>query len=232
VGEDGNLQLVLSQIRNLYLIQSENMLPDEAHAFRTSSSILSSSSIHSSRSIHSNQVQDLDLNQGRLESIQRTSAARGRSLLQELIDRIGTGGEAVDLASIHLELGDWHQWNGKTHSAQQEYSRVIQILEDAGDTRLLEQWLGSPVELPDNGAFWQPHRMAQDARRVVLLAEYDVSAQGQARKIQVRAANPEDEAFTSRLRRKLSTTRFRPRFATGESEAVERVSRQYELIVD
>ncbi|MEE8495813.1 MAG: tetratricopeptide repeat protein, partial [Xanthomonadales bacterium] len=213
-------QLVLSQIRNLYLIQSEIELPDEIYAFRSSSPI------------HSHEERDLDFNLQRLEGIRRTSDARGRSLLQEWIARIASTGEAAELASIHLELGDWQQWNGNYRSAHQEYSRVFQILQDAGDTRLSEQWLGSPAELPANGAFWQADRLAQDGRRVVLSAEYDVSARGKARNIRVSAVKPEDEVFTSRLRKQLSATRFRPSFATGEAVAVERVSRKYELIVD
>ena len=220
VSEDWYRQLVLSQIRNLYLLQSEIELPDEAYAFQ------------SSGSIQSNQELSLDLYQQRLEDIQRTSAAKGRSLLQELIDRFESNSEAADLASIYLELGDWHQWNEKSRRAHHEYARVVQILKDAGETQLLEQWLGSPAELPANGAFWQPDRTVKDGRRVVLSAEYDVSARGNARNIQVSAAKPEDEVFSSRLRRKLLATRFRPRFASGEAETVERVSREYELIVD
>jgi len=221
VGEDWYRQLVLSQIRNLYLLQSEIVLPEEAYTFVPS------------RAVQSSQEQVLDFKQRQLENIHRTSSARGRSLLQDLIVRTAsTGGEAADLASIHLELGDWHQWNASSRSANQEYARVVQILKDAGDTQLLDQWLGSPAELPANGAFWQPDRIAKDGRRVVLIAEYDVSARGYVRNIQVSAAQPEDQVFTSRLRRKLLATRFRPRFATGEAEAVERVSREYELIVD
>ena len=220
VGQDWYRQLVLSQIRNFYLLQSEIELPDETYTFVPS------------RAIQSNQEPDLDFKQRRLEDIQRTSAARGRSLLQELIDRIASTGEAADLASIYLELGDWQQWNGSSNGANQQYSKVFQILENAGDTELLEQWLGSPTELPANGDFWQPDTKAKDGRRVVLFAEYDVSARGKARNIHVSAAKPEDQVFASRLRRRLSATRFRPRFATGEAEAVERVSRQYELIVD
>jgi tetratricopeptide (TPR) repeat protein len=221
VSQDSYRRLVLSQIRNLYLLQSEIEPPEEEFI-----SLLS-------RSIQPNQGRDgMDINQQRLESIRQRSAARGRSLLQELIARIASSGEAAELASIHLELGDWQQWNGNSHSARQEYSRVIDILEDSGDSQLLEQWLGSPAELPVNAAFWQPDRLEQDAGRVVLSAEYDVSARGKARNIRVWAAKPEDEVFASRLRRKLSATRFRPRFATGEAEAVERVSRQYELTVD
>jgi tetratricopeptide (TPR) repeat protein len=221
VGKDSYRRLVLSQIRNLYLLQSEIELPEEGFT-----------SI-SSRSMQPDQGRDgMHIKQQQLESIRQKSAAKGRSLLQELIARIASSGEAADLASIHLELGDWQQWNGNSHSARQEYSRVIDILEDASDSQLLEQWLGSPAELPVNAAFWQPARRVKDGGRVVLSAEYDVSARGKARNIQVLAARPEDEVFASRLRRKLSATRFRPRFATGEAEAVERVSRKYELIVD
>jgi tetratricopeptide (TPR) repeat protein len=213
-------KLVLSQIRNLYLLQAEIELPDEEFTNRSSSSI------------QSGQGYGLDFHVQRLEGIRRTSAARGRSLLEELIVRMEKSGVGAGIAGIQLELGDWHQWNGNPRSARLAYRKVIELLEDSGDMQLLEQWLGSPVELPANGAFWQTDSLETESRRVVLAAQFDVSARGRARNIQASASKPEDEAFASRLRRKLSATRFRPRFVSGEPEAVERISRQYELIVD
>jgi tetratricopeptide (TPR) repeat protein len=220
VGQDWYRQLVLSQVRNLYLIESEIELTEETYSFQTR------------RPLPSGRDQDLNFGQRQLVDIQRTSSAKARSLLQELIVRTAENGESIELASIHLELGDWHLWNGLHLRAKQEYSIVFQILEDAGDTQLFQQWFVSPTELPANPALWQVHRLARDSRGVVLSAEYDVTARGKARNIQVYADKPEEETYATRLRRKLAATQFRPRFASGEAEAVKRVSRKYELIVD
>ncbi len=213
-------QLVLSQIRNLYLLQAEIELPDEQATFR------------SSNSIQPGQGYGVDHNIQRLAGIQRTSAARGRALLEEWIVRTQTSGSSADIAGIHLELGDWQQWNGNFHSAKLAYVKVIELLERSGDKQLLEQWLGSPAELPANGAFWQPNSLETEGRRVVLAAQFDVSARGRVRSNQVSALHPEAEAFAARMRRKLSATRFRPRFVNGEPEAVDGISRKYELLVD
>ena len=196
-------QLVLSQIRNLYLLQAEIELPDEGATFR------------SSNSIQPGQGYGLDFNIQRLEGLQRTSAARGRALLEEWIVRTETSGSSADIAGIHLELGGWHQWNGNSRSAKLAYTKVIELLERSGDKQLLEQWLNSPAELPANGAFWQPNSLETEGRRVVLAAQFDVSVRGRVRNIQVSAMSPDDEAFASRLRRKLSATLFRPRLVSG-----------------
>jgi hypothetical protein len=153
-------------------------------------------------------------------------------LLELQIERAAVTGTAVDLASLHLELGDWHQWNGNFGRAEGQYAKTATLLHDAEELQLLDLWLGGPVELPANGAFWQPDRLVQDGKRILLAATYDISARGQARNIQVTAFSPKDEAFSSRLRRRLSATRFRPRFVSGEAEAVKGVTHQYELLVD
>ena len=215
-------QLLMSQIRNLYLLQAEIDVPDQAFNIRSGNTVQSAQA----------QMQAQDYTLQRLLNLQRTSASRGRALLELQIDRAAVTGTAVDLASLHLELGDWHQWNGNFGRAEAQYAKTATLLHDAEELQLLDLWLGGPVELPANGAFWQPDRLAQDGKRILLAATYDISARGQARNIQVTAISPKDEAFRSRLRRRLSATRFRPRFANGEAEAVKGVTHQYELLVD
>ncbi len=159
VGRDWYRQLVLSQIRNFYLLQSEIEPPDDRYM------------LQSNNFLHPNRGEEIDIRLQRLKGIRQKSASEARSLLQELVDRFASGGNAADLAGIHLELGDWNLWNGNPRSAYEAYSSVIEILEDAGNRELLDQWLASPVELPANGAFWQPGRREQESRQVVLLAE-------------------------------------------------------------
>ncbi|MEH6583551.1 MAG: tetratricopeptide repeat protein [Halioglobus sp.] len=220
VKESWYQQLALSQIRNLYLLQTRIRMPNE------------NVSLSSGPLSQSGQGMAPDFNEQRLVTIMRTSSARGRALLQEVISRASVGASPAELAALHLELGDWHQWNDSTREALKEYRRAIQILEDAGETLLLERWLGSPVELPANGAFWQPKIETGEVGRVVLLADYDVSTRGNARNIRISSLDSGGEAYTGRLRRKLAATRFRPRIAAGEAVFSEGLSRKYETLVE
>jgi tetratricopeptide (TPR) repeat protein len=214
-------QLVDSQIRNLYLIQSEVEIPDDFYAFRTRESIQPNP-----------QDIGLDSNLQRLGGIARSSAARGRILLEGMLVRTEATGSADETAAIHLALGDWHQWNNNSRLAGASYLQVVESLQKIGDKEKLDQWLGSPAELPVNGAYWQSDSSTAVRKKAVLVAQYDVSSRGKARNIRISALKLEDEVYESRLRRKLSATRFRPRYLLGTPEAFEGVNHKYELIVD
>ncbi|MEH6567656.1 MAG: tetratricopeptide repeat protein [Halioglobus sp.] len=213
-------QLVLSQIRNLYLLESEYDPPDELYGFGTNNAM------------QSNQMQGVDFKTQRLDSIRRTSSSRGRILLEGLVARLTSIGDAQELAGAYLELGDWHQWSSDYRSANRAYAQVVKTLQESGDHALLDSWMGSPAELPTADVFWLPQKPIAGQRRVLFSAEYSVSSRGKPRGVQVWAVNPEESGLASAMRRKLLATRFRPRYAIGETEAVEKVTRKYEMIVD
>jgi tetratricopeptide (TPR) repeat protein len=210
-------QLLMSQVHNLYLVQS-GFQPQQQYA----------GTVGPGNAMYVSQNQGMDLHQQRLESILRVSPKRGQLLLEELLARTLASGDDVELARVHLALGDWQRWNGRSRSAGEQYREVIKLLEDAGEDTLLQQWLGSPVELPQQ---WRLRRFGSD-KRIELTADYAVSAQGVAKDIRVATVDSGSEALSKRLRRKLSATRFRPRYIHGEAEAAGGISRKYALFID
>jgi len=147
-----------------------------------------------------------------------------------LIERSVASEDDDDLARLHLELGDWHQWHGSDKQAGEQYQQVVQLLSEAQRPDLLQQWLGQPRELPDNGAFWQPSPVPESEPPVVIKVRYDVSAKGRVRNLQSEVSDPHDEGLAVRLRRKLRQIRFRPRWAAGVAEPVTQIERGYVLI--
>lgn len=199
-------ELVLSQIRNLYLLLG---IP-----FYSGSTPQNDDQI--------NVLQKLSL-------LKRIGFATGRNLLQDLIAQ-SEHLDPVARASLHLELGDWHQWNEHRPNADKEYAQVEQILLEAGEQDLLDQWLGAPVELPANDAFRQPRPPPGDASPVVATIHFDISARGHLSNVEASTQHSEDKAIGWRIKRMLKETHFRPRFAAGEAQATEQVTRQYQMV--
>jgi tetratricopeptide (TPR) repeat protein len=220
VTPDRYRQLLLSQVRNLYLLESEYEPPTERYGLGMNSAL------------QSNLMEDMDYRQQRLDSIRRTSRTRGRVLLEDLVARLAIEGDAKAVAGAYLELGDWHQWSSDYRSANQAYGQVVKTLQDSGDDVLLERWMGRPAELPTTDVFWQPKKPVRGQRRVLFTTEYSVSNRGKPRGVEVRAVDAKESSLESSMRRKLLATRFRPRYVTGETEAVNKVTRTYEMIVD
>lgn len=211
--------LVLSQLRNLYLLE-DRFAPKVENA-----------GVAPITPLIGNEWSSEDFNRRRLESMQRGSRSRGVSLLQQLIARTETSGQTIETARLHLELADWYQWHGSHHRAGEQYATVVQLLSGAEQAKLLQQWLGQPVELPDNGAFWQPPPAVQNASpQVVISMRYDVSARGRVSNMQASVADSRDEGLAARLKRKLGQIRFRPRWVSGVAEPVEQVQRDYVLL--
>jgi hypothetical protein len=210
-------RLALSQLHNLYLIQHA-VAPDSLQPSAPPTSPLVAGD-----------WTEQDVAEHRLESIQRGAVNRGANLIRDALER-DSGISALDSARLLLELADWYQWNGREESATRYYAEVEQLLAEAGDKSMLREWFGQPVELPDNGAFWQPGPPQEGQRRVVVKASFDVSERGRASNIETRVAKKEDGKFAALLRRKLARTRFRPQYAGGQFRSVSGLSRQYELV--
>jgi hypothetical protein len=210
-------ELVLSQLRNLYLVQDRVAPKDETIGVAPDTPIFGQ------------EWGEEDFATVRLQAIQRTGLARGRAILEALIARTPPQ-RPEELARAYLELADWNQWNGREREAGAAYEQVFKLLGQANRQDLQQQWLGQAVELPDNGAFWQSRFQQQDQPRQVVRARYDVSVQGRASNIEVTPAESHDEKLASILRRQLSQTRFRPRFVSGQAQADEHLVRDYELI--
>ena len=213
---DDYREIVFSQIRNLYLLENlyepNDLLQGPASNTRVAVAAWG---------------EEQDVNQHRLQVFQRKALAHGRELLDDLIAR--TPPQQVEaLAASYLELADWNQWNDRHSEALAAYEQVEKVLQEAGQIELLEQWLGEAVELPANGAFWQPGDVA--ASPVVVQARYDVTVRGRADNIETTATASENAGKASRVRRYLAQTRFRPRMVNGEPEAELQVLRDYQVL--
>ena len=164
----------------------------------------------------------------KLQSRLRSAAAQGATMLQELAVAAARAGP-IEEASVKLALADWYFWNGKRQQAVAAYASVVKMLNDAGEDSLLQHWLGTPVELPDNGVFWQPE-LIEDEATVIVQADYDVSASGRVSGLQAQLLPGAKEQSIQGFRRKLASTLFRPRWVNGEPEAVGGLRRRYQLL--
>ena len=209
-------QLAISQLRNLYLLQAD-IKPQ-----------LDTLGLGKTSQFYGTEPGNMDFNRQRLEALQRNAIARGRDVFGRLLERIPAN-DWQTLAQLRLELGDWLQWNDMQRQAQEHYVAVSQILQQAGASDLEQQWLGQPIELPDNGAFWQSLLMSGE-RKVAVEASYDVSERGKASNIRLSVSKEEDRPFAYRLKRKLSETRFRPRYVNGLPTAAAQISRRYDVL--
>ncbi len=209
--------LTLSQVRNLYLLQS-----------RVSPRVvISGAAARSPLYATSSQGNDMDFDQQRLEAIQHNAVSRGRMVLEQYADAVHASGE--QRARAMVELGDWYQWYGSYRQAHRFYGEAVNILDEAREETLLQEWFGAPVELPDNGAFWQPPGLQEVGRRTVVAATFDVSPVGRAKNISVETPDTGGDANVIGFKRKLAATRFRPQYENGVAVAAERLLRKYEL---
>jgi len=222
VAADGNVafaayrELGLSQLRNLYLIQD-----------RVQPRIETIGSAPEVPMFGADWTQE-DFNKMRIEGIQRSALGRGEEILDDLIARCPPD-DPEALARLNLELADWNQWNGRARDALEGYARVGELLGQAQRQDLVQLWLAQPVELPDNGAFWQPQPVAQAAQERILEASYDVSSGGRASNVKVKAVNPADDPLVSKLVRLIRQIRFRPRFVDGQA-LPDQLVRDYQLV--
>lgn len=206
-------QLLDSQLRNLYLVQ----------ALATPRTVIATRGFTPTARFRGEYPQEVDVHEQRLANIQRTAVARGRALLADFIDSPALGDEELRARAM-LALADWHQWNGGR--AGEEYRQVVSHLQATGQEALLREWFGSPVELPDNGAFSRD----PGAGGVWVSARFAVTAEGRSREIETVAANESEKGFAMRLYRSLLATRFRPRFEAGAAVATAEVERNYRYL--
>lgn len=207
--------LVLSQVANLYLLQDQfEPAIDETFPW-------------GGRELLNSQPLSAGLDDQRMNNSLRTAHARGRTLLEALLACLPAG-QTVDRASVLLALADWHFWNGSRQRAGHAYGEVVKILQLAGETGLLDDWLGEPAELPDNGAFLPStptNHLGPQVR-----ARFDVSVMGRVTVIEAEALTPQAASALPGFRRQLAATLFRPRWSGGDAVAVEGLQRDYRLL--
>ena len=211
------INLVVSQLRNLYLLLDSIEPPTDVFYGAAGR-----------RPVSGYQGDLQDFNRTRLENLRSTAVSRGRNLIRALLEE--QPGIAVrERARLHLELGDWYQWNDIRHNALEHYRSAFELLADNADNQRLSQWFGEAVELPDNGAFWQPGRTGDSENSTLVDASFRVNERGRARDVESHESLAEDVADANRLRRALRATRFRPRFEDGEPVESQVIQRRYRV---
>lgn len=209
-------RFVLSQLRNLYILR-DRFQPDTHE-----------NPLGSSRNVFGAQPITVELRDQRLENLRQGAEVKARTLAEKLRQAAVAEGPVAE-ARLELALADWYFWNGKRGSAKTGYRRVAELLRNAGEPGLVGEWLGQPVELPEDGAFWAG-RPSADAALAEVRASFNVSSRGRVSDIEVKALNPGAEADLSRFKRNLNATLFRPRWDGGEAESVEGLVRDYRLL--
>ncbi|NND67382.1 MAG: hypothetical protein HKN19_07335 [Halioglobus sp.] len=208
--------LALSQVKNYYLLQE---LVDEPDPVYTSRHVAPIPEIGRTQR---NPVLD--------ELERRRSGVRrlGASALENALLDLPQGTEPMLRARLLLALGDWYQWHGDLSSAKRYYAQTVSTLADGGREDLLLQWLGEPVELPDNGVFFQPAFGESVPAEHGVPLQFNVSASGRVTNVGLAGqAEPERKRDAQRLLRRIRGTRFRPRWAGGFAEPTAQVTRRY-----
>jgi hypothetical protein len=221
--------LVLSQLKNLYLVQArvEPLVNDPRFGGGPGSLVLR-------QQTRPDALNGFDFTLERLLSLQRSAYAQGRALLEQLLEQVPEQEQELRRRALILrELGDWHQWHGVLRPAREAWAEAIRLLRAAGDEALIEASWGEPVELPDNGVFLQPEAVlpeagAADAGREVL-AGFSVTAGGRARDIVLRSVDGEPLRDFA-LVRSLRATAFRPAHRAGEPVAMAVSLRRYRVL--
>ncbi len=211
-----HLELVMSQVHNLYLIMGELPVEEQPGA----GNLLGQGSPAKFGSE--------DAARQRLGYLQLTGVARGRELLQDFLDRWPALDPSVRTA-VRLELADWLQWNEHYGDAKEEYRAVVRELMRRGDTGRYQSLFALPVELPAGNRFWPEPEHLEDRPPVDLSASFRVSARGNVSDIEVTPAEGSAQGREHRLVRLLRESHFRPRISPeGEREASV-VQRRYRL---
>ena len=211
----GYWKLLDSQLRNLYLVQ----------ALVTPRITTTTRGFTSTAAVRSEPMLEMDVHEQRLVNVQRGAVSRGTALLSDFIAAPGLQDEQLRAQAL-LALADWQQWNGVRGPAVETYRQVISHLQATGQEHLLAQWFGSPVELPDNGAF------SRDPGEggVAVSVRFSVSAAGRPTGVQATAADESQRGFAMRLYRGLLSTRFRPRFEDGVAVDTADIDRHYRYL--
>ncbi|WP_116365215.1 energy transducer TonB [Parahaliea mediterranea] len=205
-------QLVQSQLRNLYLLQDSLPPPFDEAGMRLQ------------RAYRPLSANELDHERQRLEQQRRNGLLRGRKLLQDYLATAPAG--APYTFAAQLALADWFQWHGQSRRAGEFYAALAKDLIEAGAEAQWRDWFDAPVELPDNGAFWQALVPGQAADGPVTVS-FEVTEQGRVRNAQVVSVPDAAENAQFAVLRELRDVRFRPRLDRQGQPLASALRRDY-----
>ncbi|WP_439106356.1 hypothetical protein [Congregibacter sp.] len=202
-----------SQVKTLYLIED---LIQPQPVFRERSNGFPGSE----------DPRNFNLQQERLENLQRSLRGAGRTLLTDLLAVI-PGDEHRLRAQALLALADWLQWHGSSREARDLYERIWSELHSGGMQAVAEQWFSAPVPLPDNGVFLPPGSQRSEGPIEVRLS---VREDGRAF-ADVSMADKRWQRSAVRLQRRIAATRYRPVLKDGRVVSADDLSVSYKMFV-
>ncbi|MBB3168820.1 tetratricopeptide repeat protein [Simiduia aestuariiviva] len=154
----------------------------------------------------------------------------GRSAINQMVDVYSNNPDAPPTSEVRAQvaLGDWHLLFGKWHSAMEIYQDSYQKLQDQqADPTTIAELFGKPMPLPDLPLIDIKFSSDINTEHFVL-ARFDVTAYGRARKIEIVDAHPSDDnRIRSRVRKTLKQAKFRPRFDDGKAVDTKAVTHRY-----
>ena len=150
---------------------------------------------------------DFDLEQERLDNIQRTLRRRGREVL-ETMEAVIPAAETEQWARVKMNQADWLMWLGASREARGRYEELWSEMRARGEGELADAWFDKPTPLPDNDVFRYPGR--QPVAVVPAFVETSPTGRG-------RATTPTEQAYSTRVRRTLNGMRYRPAIVAGEA---------------
>jgi len=219
VSDGARRRLIYSQLSNLYLIMGDRYLQ------------AGSDKVGTATELHPGQATSPSYVRRRLAEIQLDGIQSGEILMFDLIS-LADPGDILATTALQLELGDWYQWNGETRRASRTYAAVGLALREAGQPQILQQWLGTPRELPDKPQFQQYSSAETGFQGEPVSVQFRVSARGQVNDVEIIEGSEKSPEQDARVMRMLAETHFRPRMVDGEAEMASNVRREYRLIAN
>ena len=132
-----------------------------------------------------------------------------------------------ELASAHMAIADWYQWNRRYAKAIRYYEEAWALSDDAA---WREQVFQEPLELPRDTVFTPGVMPLGTLNKAEVALRFDVSRHGEAKDITILSEeNRETQSGITRAYHYLRNVRFRPRLLDGQVVRAENVERTYQV---
>ena len=132
-----------------------------------------------------------------------------------------------ELASAHIAIADWYQWNRRYANAIRHYEEAWAINDDDA---WLQKTFREPLELPRDTVFNPGVMPIGTLNEAEVVLRFDVSRHGEAKEITILSEeNRETQSGITRAYHYLRNVRFRPRLSGGEVVRAEDIERTYQV---
>jgi hypothetical protein len=166
----------------------------------------------------------------RLEQYIMNSYSSGKKAIKRIHDVYASNPDAYPTGAVEaqVELADWHLLFNRWHTAMDMYQQAYDNLAQNPETESKAKELFSkPVALPDMPLL-NTKVDNSNLNNEYVLVNFDVSANGRARNIEIVESNPpENVRNRSKVRKSLKYAKFRPRFEGGVPVITQNLTHRY-----